>query len=157
MENSATRKTNQPMNYRKIVRLSGIYDLAVTFPFAFPVLCELQVGFLRQCHISLGLAGDIPEFLPIHYFFMNLMGSVVVVWSVLRIRYPEAILGLYDSFARFLFSGLMLYYLMAFKVTGLLWFLLAPEITWGVVQFLGYMRTAANPHAAKSSPVNAIN
>lgn len=131
------------MQYRKIVRLSGLYDLIVTFPFAFPVLCELQVRFLKQCHIGLHLAGAIPEFLPIHYFFINLMGSLVIVWSVLRIKYPQDILGLFDSFARILFAGLMLYYLLVHHVTGLLWFLFFPEITWGAVQLIGYLRKGA--------------
>jgi hypothetical protein len=127
------------MKYKDLVRFSGIYDLAVTFPFAFPILCELQIGFLKGLHEGLHLTGSIPVFLPIHYFFVNLMGSLVIVWSILRIKRPDDIFGLYDSFARFLFSGLMLYYLFAFNVTGLLWFLFFPEITWGVVQMYGYM------------------
>ncbi|MEO7425019.1 MAG: hypothetical protein ABI036_07520 [Fibrobacteria bacterium] len=127
------------MNYGKIVRLSAVYDLIVTFPFAFPKLCELQVEFLRRLHAQLHLTGSIPDFFPIHYFFINLMGSLVVVWSNLRIKHPEAVLGLFDSFARILFSGLMIYYLTVYKVTGLLWFLFFPEITWAAVQLYGYM------------------
>jgi hypothetical protein len=153
------------MKYRKLVRLSGVYDLAVTFPFAFPVLCELQVQFLTRLHVSLDLSGGIPDFQPIHYFFMNLMGSVVIVWSILRIKHPENILGLYDSYARFMFAGVMLFYLLMSQVTGLLWFLVFPEIAWGVVQLYGYLAKSRNEggnpwngmdpvpvHAFKSSP-----
>lgn len=126
------------MKYRRLVQISGVYDLVVTFPFAFPILCEFQIQFLKQLHVSLNLTGSIPDFHPIHYFFINLMGSLVIVWSILRIKYPENILGLFDSFARIMFSSLMLYYLLVFKVTGLLWFLFFPEITWGAVQIYGY-------------------
>jgi hypothetical protein len=128
------------MKYKKLVQLSALYDLVITFPFAFPKLCEIQINVLKEIHLRLNLSGTIPEFHPLHYFFINLMGSLVIVWSILRIKYPENILGLFDSFARILFSSLMLYYLLIFKVTGLLWFLLIPEITWGVVQFIGYMK-----------------
>jgi hypothetical protein len=131
---------SQVMKYRTLVQLSALYDLLITFPFAFPKLCELQIDALKQLHDKLGLAGSIPDFHPIHYFFINLMGSLVVVWSALRIKYPQPILGLFDSFSRFMFSGLMLYYLLVLKVTGLLWFCLVPEIAWGVVQMYGYMR-----------------
>jgi hypothetical protein len=134
---------NQVMKYRTLVQLSALYDLLITFPFAFPKLCELQIDALKQLHERLGLAGSIPDFHPIHYFFINLMGSLVIVWSALRIKYPEPILGLFDSFSRFMFSGLMLYYLLVFKVTGLLWFCLVPEIAWGVVQMYGYTKTVS--------------
>jgi hypothetical protein len=130
------------MKYRTLVQLSALYDLLITFPFAFPKLCELQIDALKQLHERLGLVGSIPDFHPIHYFFINLMGSLVIVWSALRIKYPEPILGLFDSFSRFMFSGLMLYYLLVFKVTGLLWFCVVPEIAWGVVQMYGYRRAA---------------
>jgi hypothetical protein len=130
------------MQYKKLVQLSALYDLLLTFPFAFPKLCELQIQFLKGLHANLHLGGSIPEFLPLHYFFVNLMGSVVIVWSILRIKYPQDILGLFDSFARFLFSAWMLYYLLVFQVTGLVWFLFFPELAWGVAQLIGYLRRA---------------
>ena len=128
------------MNYLKIVRLGALYDLIVTFPFAFPKLCEWEIGMLKNLHLQLGLTGSVPDFQPLHYFFINLMGSVVIVWSLLRLRHAQAIFGWYDGLARSLFAAWMLYYLIAFRITGLVWFLFVPEITWAAVQFGLYAR-----------------
>jgi hypothetical protein len=128
------------MKYTHIVKYSAIYDLLVTFPFALPKVCEVQIEILKRLHVGLHMAGSIPDFHPIHYFFVNLMGSLVVVWSVLRIRHPQELFGLYDGYARLLFSACMIYYLFVFQVTGLLWFLFFPEMIWGAVQLIGYAR-----------------
>ena len=124
--------------YRRIVRASAIYDWIVTAPFAFPVLVSWQLSMLVQLDHALGFASAFPTFAPLHLFFINLMGSIVIVWSTLRILRPEPFLGLYDGFARVLFSSWMYYYLIVWNVTGLLWFLVVPESLWGVVQLYGY-------------------
>jgi hypothetical protein len=125
-------------SYRKVVRYSAMYDVVMTFAFAFPVLAVWNINLLSDIHIQYAFSGSIPEFQPLHLFFVNLLGSVVLVWSAIRIYKPEAILGLYDSFARFLFSFNMLYYLLMHDVTGLLWVIFIPEVTWGFIQFFGY-------------------
>lgn len=127
--------------YRNVVRSSAIYDVVMTFGFAFPVLAIWNINFLTDIHTQYGFSGSIPDFQPLHLFFVNLMGSVILVWSALRIYKAEAILGLYDSFARFLFSFSMLYYLLMHDVTGLLWVMFIPELTWGIVQLLGYFHS----------------
>jgi hypothetical protein len=134
--------------YKKIVRASGIYDVLFTLPFALPGLAAWNIAQISTLHDFLGLSGSIPEFAPMHWFFVNLMGSLVVVWSALRIYKPEPILGLFDGFARVLFSSSMLYYLLVHNQTGILWLVFVPEITWGVVQLYGYRaRTVEAPHA----------
>lgn len=124
--------------YRSIVRFSAMYDLLVTFPFALPWLASWQIGTLGLLHEYFSLSGEMPQFSPLHLFFANLMGSVVVVWSVLRVHKPEALFGLYDSIARFFFSYTMLYYLLVENATALLWGLFVPEIIWGMIQFVGF-------------------
>ena len=126
------------MTYRKIVKYSAIYDVLMTFPFAFPILALWNINLISDIHVQYSFSGKIDEFLPLHLFFVNLMGSVVLIWSAIRIYKPEPILGLYDSFARFLFSFNMLYYLLIHDVTGILWLMFVPELTWGVIQFWGY-------------------
>jgi len=63
-----------------------------------------------------------------------LLGSLVLVWSVLRLAAPDVRLGRYDGVARFLFSTWMAW---ALHATGapLLWLFLVPELAWGVVQW----------------------
>lgn len=124
--------------YSKIVRISAIYDVVMTFGFAFPVLALWNINLFSTIHSQYELSGSIPEFQPLHLFFVNLMGSLVLVWSAIRIYQPKAILGLYDSFGRFLFSFHMLYYYLNHDVTQLLWVMFIPELAWGLIQLLGY-------------------
>lgn len=128
--------------YRKIVRASAIYDVLMTFGFAFPVLVVMNINAISGIHTQLSFSGSIPEFLPLHLFFVNLMGSLVLVWSALRIAKPEPIFGLYDSIARFLFSFNMFFYLLTYDVTGVLWLFFVPEFIWGLVQCWGYFSSS---------------
>jgi len=141
------------MTYRKIVRASALYDILVTFPFALPGLALWNLAQIKTLHTSFGFSGTIADFAPFHLFFVNLMGSLVMVWSVLRVYKPEPILGLYDSFARVLFSLWMLYYLLVHNVTGVLWLFFVPEISWGAIQIYGYLsqeRTAQQNIGART-------
>jgi hypothetical protein len=125
--------------YRKIVQASAVYDWIMTVPFAFPVLVSWHLSLLTRLHNLLGLEGKIPSsFEPLHLFFINLLGSIVIVWSTLRLVKPDPHLGLFDGFARILFSAWMFYYLIVWNVTGLLWFLVVPESLWGIIQLYGY-------------------
>ncbi len=144
------------MQYKTIVRASGIYDLAVTLPFALPQTAPWAVGVLASVAAALGLPGDVTIEGDTAWLFINLFGSVVSVWSILRILHPAPLLGLYDSFARFLFSGWFLYYplVMGTSAVSLLFFV--PELLWGVVQLVGYLRldraTASAETAATLQP-----
>lgn len=81
----------------------------------------------------------LPLFEPFHLLIGSLLGSVVLVWSVLRMLDPQPRLGRFDAAARYLFS---LWMAWALVVTGqpVLWLFLAPELAWGVVQSLPLLR-----------------
>jgi hypothetical protein len=66
--------------------------------------------------------------------FACLMGSIVLVWSTLRILEPTQRLGRFDGVGRFLFSLWMAWCLAA---TGapVLWLFVLPEFAWGVAQW----------------------
>lgn len=87
---------------------------------------------LSQLNIALG-GVSLPAFLPFHVFSAGLLGSIVVVWSLLRLRTPSLRLGRYDAAARFLFASWMVWGL-AQTGAPLLWLLLVPECAWGVAQ-----------------------
>jgi hypothetical protein len=117
-----------------IVRASAAYDLLLTAPFATPWTFALVHTQLSAVNRSLG--GDaLPDFGPFHVLFACLMGSIVLVWSVLRLRAASVTLGRYDGVGRFLFSTWMAW---ALASTGapLLWLFLVPEFCWGVAQWL---------------------
>ncbi len=125
-------------NYNNIVKLSAIWDLVFTAGFALPIIAGFKLDILRTLHEALALSGDFPNFTLVHMFFVNLTGSVVVIWSVLRVKYPLALFGLFDSAARMLFSIAMVYALVFGNATQLILIMLVPEILWGIIQFFGY-------------------
>lgn len=119
--------------YRRLVRASGWYDLLVTMAFATPWSFMLLHGLLGRLSAQWGLAGDLPEFTPLHMLMANLMGSIVCVWSLLRIRDPQLQFGRYDAVGRLLFASWQGYALMH-GATQLLWGILVLELLWGVLQ-----------------------
>jgi hypothetical protein len=126
--------TVNPATFRRIVRASAIYDLAVTAPFATPWTFALLAAHLSAVNQQLGGAA-LPAFAPFHVLIACLMGSIVLVWSVLRIVDPQPRLGRYDAAGRLLFSTWMAW---ALAVTGepLIWLFLAPEAAWCALQCL---------------------
>lgn len=54
-------------------------------------------------------AGELPPFEPVHMLMANLLGSIVCVWAVLRIRDPQQVFGRYDAVGRLLFSAWQAY------------------------------------------------
>ena len=84
---------------------------------------------------------------PFHLLISSLLGSIVLVWSALRLLDPQPRLGRFDAAARYLFS---LWMAWALLVTGqpVLWLFIVPELTWGVAQSLPLRRTAGAPQAA---------
>ncbi len=117
--------------YRNVVRGSAWYDLVVTAAFATPWSFALVHGMLS----ALNLPGELPAFQPVHMLMANLLGSVVCVWAVLRIRDPQARYGRYDAVARFLFAAWQGYALLHGASSILIVFLVF-ELAWGVAQVL---------------------
>ena len=119
--------------YLRIVRASGVYDVLMTAAFATPWTFALLIRHLSEVNQLLGGA-PLPGFGPFQVLVACLLGSVVMVWSVLRIVEPSVLLGRYDGVARFLFSTWMAW---ALYVTGapVLWLFVIPEFLWGVVQW----------------------
>jgi hypothetical protein len=117
-----------------VVRASAVYDLLLTAPFATP--WTFAVAHVQLSAVNRSLGGDaLPGFGPFHVLFACLMGSIVLVWSVLRLRATSVALGRYDGVGRFLFSAWMAWALAA-SGAPLLWLFLVPEFCWGVAQWL---------------------
>lgn len=123
----------QLSTYRHVVRASALYDILFTAALAMPWSQALAHALMSGLNQQLG-AAPLPPFAPFHTFIAGLLGSVVVVWSVLRIRQPGLRLGRYDGLARFLFAAWMAW-MLAQGGAPVLWLLLVPEASWGVVQW----------------------
>jgi hypothetical protein len=120
-----------PMHYARLIRTSAAYDLLATAAFATP--WTFQVAY-----DALGTVSPLPAFTPTHVLIANLLGSLVVVWSVLRLMRPEPILGLFDSFARGLFLTWELYYLLVMHGASVVWSFAVFEAIFGIAQACGY-------------------
>ena len=121
--------------YTRLVRGSAWYDLIVTAAFATPWSFAALHGVLSGLSASFDLPGELPAFEPMHMLMANLLGSIVCVWAVLRIRDPQQVYGRYDAVGRFLFAGWQLYALLH-GATALLVVFLVFELAWGVAQVL---------------------
>ncbi|GAA2161498.1 MULTISPECIES: hypothetical protein [Glycomyces] len=118
--------------YLRLVRASAVYDLVVTAGFATPWTFALLHTALDAASGALGLRG-FPELDLMQVFYANLMGSVVVVWSLLRLVRPQVIHGLFDGIARVLFTASMISAL-AHGGPEILWGFLVVEAAWGAAQ-----------------------
>ncbi|GGW45108.1 hypothetical protein GCM10010503_22600 [Streptomyces lucensis JCM 4490] len=127
--------------YLRLVRTSGWYDLIVTAGFATPWTYALVHRLLSAGGDALGL-GTMPALTPMQTLYANLMGSVVVVWALLRVVRPLPLHGLLDGTARVLFS-LWQAYALAHDGPAVLWPFLAVEVSFGAAQLAPWARARA--------------
>ncbi|MFL7965560.1 hypothetical protein ACEI36_25355 [Pseudomonas kielensis] len=123
------------MQYRQVVRGSAWYDLIVSAVLATPWSFAALHGVLMSLSQLFDLPGELPPFAPAHLLMVNLLGSIVCVWAVLRIRDPQPLYGRYDAAGRFLFAAWQLYALLH-GASAVLWVFLFLEVVWGLVQVL---------------------
>nr|WP_263263481.1 hypothetical protein [Pseudomonas sp. RIT-PI-S] len=88
----------------RIVRASALYDLIATAAFLTPWTASLCLKGFAALSQALELARPVPALDATAMLFANLLGSLVVVWAVWRLRYPSRAVGHYDALARGLFA-----------------------------------------------------
>ncbi len=118
--------------FQRVVWFSALYDFIVTAPFATPWTFEFNRAQLSALNQALG-GQPLPAFDALQTLFALLMGSIVLVWSVLRLRGPTLQFGRYDAAGRALFSLWMGWAWMQTGAPMLLLFLV-PEIAWAIAQ-----------------------
>jgi len=94
---------------RVIVRASALYDLLVTAPFMTPWSMALVFSGMTALSDALALDRPIPALDATQMLLANLLGSVVIVWSLWRWRHPSEQAGRYDALARGLFALWQIY------------------------------------------------
>lgn len=118
----------------RIIRASAVYDLLLTASFALAWTAAPTFDTIAWIHEGLGSSGTLPAAdSTFTMLFANLMGSLVTVWSVLRLLRPSLVLGAADAAARALFSIGFAVALGSGGTTVLLGFLVV-ELAWFVVQ-----------------------
>lgn len=123
-----------PAHFRRLYRLSAFYDLAVTWPYMTPFTLSIMWQLLDGAHDASGLP-PLPALTTYAVLFANFFGTIVVIWSVLRLRLNDPILARYDAVGRFAFSTWMLVALLN-GASPLIWGFFVIELSFAVLQFL---------------------
>ncbi|MDO9301256.1 MAG: hypothetical protein Q7T89_07730 [Anaerolineales bacterium] len=123
-----------PSVSRRIIFWGAAYDVLVTAGFATPWTAAFVLRALSQLHTQFGLAGIAPSVVdPFTMLFVNLLGTIVLTWSVLRLFRPTLLNGAFDSAARLAFALWMLFAMQA-GATTITWALLLGELIWFLLQ-----------------------
>ena len=120
-------------SYLRIVRASAWYDLVTTIGFTTPWTFAAFLAGMDALSGLLGMPQRVPAFEPAHMLMVNLLGSLVTVWAVLRLRDTQVRYGRYDAAARFLFATWQLYAL-AHGAHPLIWGFVLFEVAFGIAQ-----------------------
>lgn len=94
---------------RRIVRASALYDLIVTAAFMTPWTAAAVFGGFAALSQALALERPVPVLDVTSLLLANLLGSVVVVWSLWRLSHPSRQIGHFDALARALFAAWQVY------------------------------------------------
>lgn len=132
--------------YLTLVRASAWYDLLVTWPFALPWTFAWLYAQLGALALALQLPGTLHPLDATHMLLANLLGSVVVVWSLARLLGPSVRLGRLDGVARGLFAAWQVN-AFAHGASAVVLGFTAFELLFGVLQWW--------PVAAQSAPRQA--
>jgi hypothetical protein len=127
-----------PASFRRIYRISAWYDLIVTWPYATPVTLAGLWSLVQNIHSWAALPA-IPELTVLGMMLGNFCGTVVLIWSVLRLRLNDPTLARYDAVGRWAFSAWMGVALWN-GATPILWGFLVVELCFAVLQSLPVRR-----------------
>ncbi|MEP2717414.1 hypothetical protein [Pseudophaeobacter sp.] len=131
--------------YQRIYRISAWYDLAVTWPYATPLTFAFFWQFLDVSHAQMGLA-PLPEIPVYGILFANFFGTVVLIWSIVRLKINNPALARYDAAGRWLFSAWMINALWQ-GASPLLWGFLIIEIGFAILQSLPIAASDPSPES----------
>jgi hypothetical protein len=128
--------------YRTVVRMSALYDLVVTVAFVTPWSFALLHGVVAGLDAAMGAPGEVPLPDALTVLLGNLLGSVVVVWSLARLHLGSVVLGRYDALARLLFAAWQINAMTA-GLSMVILPLTAFEILFGILQAMPLRKETA--------------
>jgi len=95
--------------HSKVVQVGAWYDLIATIAFVTPWTFSAVYAGIGRLALALSLPGGLPAFDPLQAMMVNMMGSAVIVWALLRIRDPQVGFAIYSVAIRVLFIVWQLY------------------------------------------------
>ncbi len=129
--------------YLSVVKASAWYDLLIILPFTTPWTLDYLYALLLQQHNYWQFQGQLHSLNATTILFANLLGSIVLVWSLFRVLRPQVILGRFDAISRWLFSCWQIYAWMHGASSLILCFTVF-EIGFGIAQSLPIRQVSAN-------------
>jgi hypothetical protein len=144
---SRPRPTPLPLpasrGYLRLIRFSAWYDIVITTAFATPWTFAV---LYRQLNAAAQLTGasPLPEFDSVHVLFVNLAGSVVLMWAAVRLWRTQAIHGLCDGIVRGLFALWQGFALLQ-GASALVWPFLIAEIGFFITQLAPIVLRVVRP------------
>lgn len=127
------------------VRFWAWVDSSVTLTLAIP---PVAVGFLHLLYRVNGWLGGqdvLPEFAPIHLFFVCLSGVLISLWVLVRLLYPVGVLAFADAMGRAVVASLIVYFLVCTDAPRVLGLFVFTELAGSVAQFRAVLRPPAHP------------
>jgi hypothetical protein len=124
--------TFSPSAYFRLARAGALYDILIITSFATPWTFAVLYPQLSMLNTSLGGA-PLPDCAPVQVLFACLLGSLVLLWSALRLLRTSLVLGRFDACGRAVFA-LWMGWALAQGGLPLLWFFFVPEVLWAVAQ-----------------------
>lgn len=97
---------------RSAIRGFAAFDLVATALFAWPPLARWFVGVLFDVNGYVGGVAVPPAFTALQWFFVNLAGTLGVLWAIVRLVRPLRFLGVADALARAWVAGLIVYWVL---------------------------------------------
>ncbi|MCP5068038.1 MAG: hypothetical protein GY946_15865 [bacterium] len=76
--------------------------------------------------------------------FVNIAGVLGVLWAIVRLRWPLAVLAHTDAIARCFVAALIVYYVVSFPVPPIFLVFVATELLGTGLQ-VGFVRAGAKP------------
>lgn len=141
---------------RHLVRGSAFYDLIMTAGFMTPWTAAWVFNTFAALSAALALERPVPVLDISGMLFANLLGSVVVVWSLWRLGHPSHRVGLYDALARTLFATWQLYAVAhgaSFLILGFTVF----EVMFAVAQVLPVRTTSSKAPTLRQQSVPPLS
>jgi hypothetical protein len=137
--------------YFALIRASAVYDIVLILPFVTPWSFALLLGQLSRLNVWLG-GTPLPPFAPLHLLLATLLGTLVLLWCLFRLRGASLRLGRFDGVGRLVFAFWIGWAMFA-SDAPVLWLYLVPELLWGLAQSWPVTQSSGSstPRAALSS------
>jgi hypothetical protein len=120
---------------RRIVAAGAIYDMIAVGPLALPFTAPSHLNLMFDINVWLGFTGVMPTFQPIHFLFVNLFGTLLMVWAGFRLLRFRPGFSIVDFAVRVSVSVLLFWYATNGDVHRLVLFFLTAELLFAIANY----------------------